>query len=57
MVGGVAHQHNQISFPLGEWPTKVSIIIPQGFFHESESSEPHTRLPSLRVWKQKEETQ
>ena len=57
MIGGVVYQHNQIPFPLGERPTKVNIIVPQRLFHKSESSEPHTRLLSLGVWKQKEETQ
>ena len=49
MTGVVVYQHNEIPFLLGEWPTKLNIIILQRFFHKSESSEPHTRLPSLVV--------
>ena len=35
--------------------TNWKIIIPQKFPHKNESSKPHVRLPSLRVWQQEEE--
>ena len=34
---------------------KLKTIISQSFFHRSESSEPHIRIPSLGVWHQEEE--
>ena len=56
-VRGVHLQYNQIPYKLGRWPTNWKIIISQRFSHRTEHSEPHIRLPSLRVWRQEEEPQ
>ena len=47
-------QDNQIPHTLGGQPTNWRIIISQEFSHRSESSEVHTRLPSLEVQHQEE---
>ena len=56
MVGGM-HSCDIIKShtPWGRWPTNWRIIILQKFSHESESSEPHVRLASLKVWHWEEE--
>ena len=33
-MGGAFSWHNQISYPLGEWPINGKIIISQRFFHQ-----------------------
>ena len=55
MVGGALSWYNPISYlPVGQ-PTNWKIIVSQRFSHWSESSQPHVRLPILRVWNREEE--
>ena len=65
-VGGKGANTKKHIYNLGSlmvFPTNVPknpkatelIIIPQKFSHKNESSEPHVRLRSLRVWQQEEE--